>query len=336
MTTPAPARPLHPRRGTHAPVAGTPQRRPESVRRTTTIDTLRLDGLFGPLTIRALGRDLVTAADGSATEADVATISAHVAFVDGRALTDITTAPTADLSGLIGTRVASGFRAKLDATAPDLRDAHSVLYQLLDDLPGATLVSGYTLSEADVIPAAAATKFRPAADLCSGWRSGGTIMLDIERVGLAPVVTGPAAPSLVIDDDPHSWHVTESLPAQSMRRARRLDVWREPDGRIGVDSFFRDSHVDAEGRETVIHEYAVTSRVDPVSGTVVAASAVEGALPWVECPAATLSATRLAGQPVEGLRSFVRTDLTGISTCTHLNDQLRSLADVLALAALLG
>jgi Protein of unknown function (DUF2889) len=39
---------------------------------------------------------------------------------------------------------------------------------------------------------------------------------------------------------------------------------------------------------------------------------------------------------VASLRSFVRTDLTGISTCTHLNDQLRSLADVPALFRLLG
>jgi len=56
-------------------------------------------------------------------------------------------------------------------------------------------------------------------------------------------------------------------------------------------------------------------------------------LPWAECPDAALSAGRLQGQTAHDLRRWVRAELVGISTCTHLNDQLRSLEDVVALAS---
>jgi hypothetical protein len=42
---------------------------------------------------------------------------------------------------------------------------------------------------------------------------------------------------------------------------------------------------------------------------------------------------RLVGRPVEAVRDVVRAELRGISTCTHLNDLLRSLGDVAALMA---
>ncbi|WP_035920382.1 hypothetical protein [Frankia sp. QA3] len=38
----------HPRHGTHDPTAGTPPRRPGSVRRTTTVDMLRPEVVAGP------------------------------------------------------------------------------------------------------------------------------------------------------------------------------------------------------------------------------------------------------------------------------------------------
>ena len=44
--------------------------------------------------------------------------------------------------------------------------------------------------------------------------------------------------------------------------------------------------------------------------------------------------TRLIGRPVSDLRPRVRAELTGTTTCTHLNDTLRSLEDVAALAAI--
>jgi hypothetical protein len=330
-------RPLHPRHGTHDPTTGSPARRPGSIRRTTTVDMVRVDDLLGPLTLRGTGRDIVTDRAGQVVESDAATLLAHVAFLEGRALTDIETDPELpELSALLGVSVSSGFRGRLDEATPGLRERGSVLYQLLDDLPVATLVSGYVLGAAGVVRPGHFAKHRPTADLCAGWRTGGTIMIDIERIGTAPVVTGPVAPQLGDPDDPVGWHAVEPLPIWAMRRARRLDVWIEPSGTIVLDSLFRDSCVGADGVETAIHEYTVAGTVDPETMSFLEIAATPHALPWVECPVAAESADRLVGHPVSDLRSFIRTDFTGISTCTHLNDQLRTLADVTTLAERVG
>ena len=55
-------------------------------------------------------------------------------------------------------------------------------------------------------------------------------------------------------------------------------------------------------------------------------SATPRVLPWLECPAAAASAARVQGRPVGELRALVKEELVGISTCTHLNDLLASLA----------
>ena len=49
--------------GPHAPAVATPPRPPGSVRRTTSIDTVRPDGPDGQLVVDARGRDLLTAAE---------------------------------------------------------------------------------------------------------------------------------------------------------------------------------------------------------------------------------------------------------------------------------
>jgi hypothetical protein len=297
---------------------------------------LRPDGMLAPLRLVGRGRDLVTGADGVERIAGEVALQALVAFVDGRTLTQIAADPDEPkLAALLGTRVSSGFRGRIDAAVPEHRAAGSLLYQLLDDLPVATLVSGYALGAAGVRAPATTAKHRATPDLCAGWRTGGTIMVNIESAGSAPVVTGPGAPSLARPDDPLAWHHLDGLPTHGMRRARRLDVSRSPDGALVVDSVFRDSYMCVDDVETVVHEYTVAGSVDADATTFVAAAATPRVLPWVECPAAAGSARRIAGRPLDELRGGVRSEFTGISTCTHLNDQLRSLADVGVLARLL-
>ena len=55
-------------------------------------------------------------------------------------------------------------------------------------------------------------------------------------------------------------------------------------------------------------------------------------LPWAECPRAAASAGRPRGQSLLDVREDVRAGFIGRTTRTHLNDQLRSLADVVELA----
>ena len=124
------------------------------------------------------------------------------------------------------------------------------------------------------------------------------------------------------------------LPPLSVRRRRRLDLLAPvaPGGEHRIDLHFRDSHVDEDGVETVLHEYTVTGTADAGSGRIVSVAARAQVLPWLECPGAVASAERLAGMELSSLRPTIRHEFVGRSTCTHLNDSLRSLADISALA----
>jgi hypothetical protein len=339
---------LHPRHGIHAPTAGTPERTPGSVRRTATMDMVRPDGLLGPLVLTGRARDLATGLDGAGTTLGTAGCTARIDFIGGRVLTEIGTTPGRPaLQALLGRRVTSGFRSAVTAADPRLSAEDGLLNLLLDDFPVATLVSGHavgaglapkeravlsvSLAEATGQPQAERPRF--PRDLCAGFADGGTIMNDVDATGRPPVVTGPPAPPLATGDH-LGWHETDRLPPHAMRRSRRMDV--TPGPLASIDVLYRDSHVDKAGTETIVHEYTVSATVDTADGVLVACSATPRVLPWVECPAAALSASRLVGLPVSGLRRHVRETFLGTSTCTHLNDTLRSLEDIPALLTLAG
>jgi len=145
------------------------------------------------------------------------------------------------------------------------------------------------------------------------------------------VVTGPEAPDLDHGDDPDAWHPMAPLPVHGMRRRRRIDVFEEAPGRIGIDAMFRDTYVRADGVETIIHEYTLDAAVDADTGVIVESRATPRVLPWQECPGAVASAERITGMTLGELHFRVRQELFGTSTCTHLNDLLRSVADAEAL-----
>jgi DUF2889 family protein len=102
-----------------------------------------------------------------------------------------------------------------------------------------------------------------------------------------------------------------------------------------IDAMFRDTHADAHGREQVIHEYGLQARADPVSLRILAITAEPRVLPYQECPTVAQSAERLIGESLTGLRCRVAVEFSGVSTCTHLNDMLRSLGDIPYLLELL-
>jgi hypothetical protein len=99
---------------------------------------------------------------------------------------------------------------------------------------------------------------------------------------------------------------------------------------------FRDSYVTEAGLETIVHEYTFTATVDARTRVVLASEAVARALPFQQCPEAAASAGRLPGTTLDDLRERVRADFVGATTCTHLNDMLRALEDVGALAGCIG
>jgi Protein of unknown function (DUF2889) len=193
------------------------------------------------------------------------------------------------------------------------------------------LISGHALSASGLLGAVTKSGYLPVADQCAGFVTGGLLLSSFEA-GDPAIVTGPIAPEIDDPDDVEAWHAMAPLPIHSMRRRRRLDI-AEDDGAsaVSIDAMFRDTYVRGDGRETIIHEYTLTATVDADSGVILRSDAVPRVLPWQECPGAVASARRITGMTLDDLHFRVRKELTGTSTCTHLNDLLRSVADARAL-----
>lgn len=325
-------RPVHPNHGIHSPRQSAPERRRGSVRRTSTIDSVRPGDMMGDFHQTGRARDLRTHADGSWEILKEASVFAIVDMSNFFSLTELHTDPhREELAALIGRSVSTGFRAATVALIPDERDRATLLNLLLDDLPGAALVSGYAIGASGVkFERKEGSPILQIPDLCAGFQRGGTMMTEIDATGRPPTVTGPRAPSLIRHEDPVAWHQLLPLPARGMRRWRCLDVWLEgPD--IKAEAYFRDSHMDEDLVETVVHEYTVQVSIDPITRTVQTSDTTAHSLPWVECIQAQNSGSRISGMALLSLRPVVREEFVGTSTCTHLNDTLRSIEDVRAL-----
>lgn len=149
---------------------------------------------------------------------------------------------------------------------------------------------------------------------------------------------GPEAPALERRGDPLSWHPLAQLGPEATRRRRRLDLLAPTDGEPNwtFESHFRDSYCDTEGSESVLHEYLVDGWLDEGCRHIGGVRVEARVLPWVECPAAVGSGSRLAGRPLADLRREVRAEFVGTTTCTHLNDSFRVLADLVPLRGLAG
>jgi len=310
--------------GPRQPVAGTPLRRWGSVRRTTAIEE-RWDDFGEPRRVRASGRDLVTGLDGVARIVDEASLEIVTDGV-GAVATLVAEPAHRDLSvGMVGVGVRSGFRAAANALIPE---TGTVLHQLLDDVPLAAIIATYGLTREHPewnIPPEAAERLR---DLCAGWADGATMIGTLDDTGIFPIPEGPVAPSLLTEDDPLAWHDLPPLDPKTVRRVRRLDLWPSSDDRaFGLEVYFRDSHLGPDGPEDVLHEYTVRAVLD--AALVVREIAAQAhTLPWPECPGALGSVQRAVGLAVGDLPAVVGAEFTGTSTCSHLNDLLRSMGGV--------
>jgi hypothetical protein len=312
--------------------ASAPPRRPGSVRRTATLDFTWPDGLAGDTVLDGRARDLRTTDDGTVTV--LAEAALRMVTGQGRIINEIGSSPElpAGSASLVGESAMSGYRRRLAATgAPDA--VGTPLYQLLDDVPGATLVSGAAWQrwyDMDVyLEIKADVSQRVMTDVCTGYQQGssalepdGTLRWRQDRQ--------PAVDIDAVDDD-LAWHAHPRPDGVTMRRARRIDVWA--DGPVlHVDAFFQDSSTLPEGGRQSIHEYTLTAAADLETGTVLAITPVARVLPYDECPLAVGHVAALHGLPLGELRGAVLERLRGPLGCTHLNDMLRALADVPALA----
>jgi hypothetical protein len=101
---------------------------------------------------------------------------------------------------------------------------------------------------------------------------------------------------------------------------------------IEIDASFQDSGTTPDGARACIHEYVVSAAARADNGSLARLHVDARVLPFPECPGAAAKAQAMIGQRLADFRSAVVETLPGILGCTHLNDVLRALAEVPALA----
>jgi hypothetical protein len=295
------------------------------------------DGLGTDLHLKGRARDLLTPVDGEPSVVSAADLDA----VTGRErdILRIQADPTpAGLERLVGSRAGGNLRRAIAAELPEEAANGTPLHLLLDDLAGSTLISGFVFGRwLDHLPEmrerfTKAPPNRQMVDICSGFQSGSSALRDDGSIihNQNTAYPGPLADPT----DPLGWHELDEPPVPAMRRARRIDVWDEGDT-LGIDAMFRDSAWDPDGREIVVHEYQLLGQADRTSGVLISVTAVPRVLPYAECPGAAPNAQWMAGTELRAMRTEVLTRLQKTDCCTHLNDALRSLAEVPVLAAAL-
>lgn len=289
-------------------------------RRTSTIDTHPDQAHGCVVDLRA--RDV----DGNGVLGE---IRVQARLIDNE-VAEISATPQArGLDQVRGCRVGRGFRSTVERLFPAEVQRSSLLHLLLDDWVGAALVSGYATQHAAIVlgveqkmPPGVADRM---AGICAGFAPQASLIRYTRQHDVIPTGRGPVAPPL------DGLHEVEALRAQGMRRYRRLDVRPVDDGFVEFDAHFRDSHMDDDLVETIVHEYALVGRVDTSTRTIASINAEVRVLPWQECPGALGSAARIEGMALSELRDRVRGEFVGTTTCTHLNDTLRAIADLDAL-----
>jgi hypothetical protein len=318
-----------------------PLRTAGSVRRTTSIDVSWPDGLDGQRRFIGAARDLWTPLAGE----DGLTLAEgryEARMTEDKTITAITAQPSSDaIRQLVGARAGGHLRGLLREIMPGMVAAAHPLYIVLDDLSGTALVSAFAWSQwhpdwADRLrdklgEESHAQIMAQRVNVCWGLQEGNSGMtddVDPEKVANAD------AGDLRNPGDPLGWHDLAEDEGPGFRRARRIDVTRDADaGVIVIDSAFQDSASRRDGSRVAIHEYRLTARADAATLELLSLEPEARILPFSECPGAIANTQRLVGRNLAQIREEVLAQLRGPQGCTHLNDALRALADVPALAA---
>ncbi|MDO9485255.1 MAG: DUF2889 domain-containing protein [Actinomycetota bacterium] len=311
----------------NGPSDPSPPRRIGSIRRTSTLNMDWPNGLEASGRVRARARDLLTSADSTTTIADdvlVATVG------PGRVYESLFTFPDRPaLQAVVGLSRPGNSRGAVSALIPEERDAGTPLYLLMDDLPALALVSGQVMIEwiqpEDRLARMGGDSGFSPVGICSGFSPGASVFDSEGRVQTIHQVQviGP----LTNEADELAWHTLQPETHEpEMRRARRIDVWK--DDVLHIDAFFQDSCTTPDGVRVAVHEYNLAATADAETGVLLSVNADPRVLPFDSCPAAAGNVDRMVGIRLSDFRSAVLDQLPGTLGCTHLNDALRALAEV--------
>lgn len=314
------------------PAGHAPLRRPCSVRRTSSIDVVWPEGYGGRMQFDGRCRDIMTpAAGGEPLPLAEDAVRAVMAF--DRTVEAIESFPARPNIGVLVGIDGGRLRHHLGDAIREDRAAGRPLYQLLDDLVGASLVAPWAWSRwtpewrrryfpADEEQARLLRKKRMEG-VCTGFRPGSSAFDDVWGRDQSCHPVG----ELSHPDDQAGWHALPTpAPQASLRRARRMDAWL--DGSLRLEAHFQDSALTPDGTRVAVHEYTLHADADPETLELLDVHADPRILPNPECPEAVDNIARLVGSPLPRLRALALTELRGVLGCTHLNDALRALADM--------
>lgn len=320
-----------------------PARPSSSVRRTSSIDVSWPDGEEGGRLFVGRVRDYLTPVAGKPGKVlDKAEFRARLA--DDKTIESITAEPAfAGVERLIGMRGGNHLRLFIKETMPDLIAAGAPIYLALDDISGTSLVSAFAWSHwhgdfldrmrSRIPPEELAKMMTDRINVCWGLKEGNS---GVQPEGPPRDVAGTPAGDVRNPADPEGWHELYDPEGPGFRRARRIDVSREPNGGvIRIDAAFQDSVALKAGGRGAIHEYDIAATVDAETGKILTLEPEAHILPFSECPGAIHNAKRLIGSRISDVRDSVLAQLRGPEGCTHLNDALRALAEVPKLAGYL-
>jgi hypothetical protein len=322
------------------PAGPTPARRPWSVRRTTTIDTVWPKGLGQEMHMTGHGRDLLTGADPARPQVLVEDEFDAMVSREREIAALATVPPRAGAQSLVGSRAGSQLRSSIAAALPEDTARGSPLHLLLDDVAGASLVAVWAWSQwttdwhEKLHSAPEAEEREPQhhkmIGVCVGFSPQSPVVLE-GGPKKQPNCNQPVG-ELDANGDPFGWHVLARQDGPAARRARRIDVWIEG-AVVKAVTQFQDSAPTPDGGRMAVHEYIVEATIDRATMTLTGITADPRILPFPYCPAATLNIHQLVGAPVAELRQRVLAEFPKTKGCTHLNDVMRSLAEVPLLAA---
>ena len=318
------------------PAGPSPLRSARSIRRTSTIDTTWPEGLGKPMRMLGDVRDIYTPADDPTPQVIAHDwTSALVSF--RREILAIEASRSNDIAqALIGARAGGHMRAAVEHTLPVEFETATGLHLLLDDHAGASLVATWAWSRhgndwlqrvAEHGPTTAGRNGQ-FIGICSGFRPGSSALNpDGSPVGSQSSAIVPPLPH---PGDLDGWHAIRAQTGVGARRARRTDVWL--DGDVQIDIHFQDTATSPSGGDRIaVHEYRVRATASRGDMTLIAIEATPHVLPFSECPGAAPNVANLIGAPLARFRTEALERLPGVVGCTHLNDVMRSMADIPAL-----
>ncbi len=308
-------------------VLATPPRRSCSIRRTSSVQVSWPDGMYESMHVHGAARDLMTLANPAQTEI-LASDQVDAVLDSHKVIMSVESSPPLPSGmALVGQNALKGFRKAIAPVLDEPGYAARPLAQMLDDFVGTSVISSWIYAKWAQIPSG--IDRRTLRDVCIGYATGSTAFDDMSNLSRSYIV-----PPTEVDDDPLAFHELGPQIEATVRRLRRIDVWREG-SQLMIDAMFSDSGVLRDPiHRTAIHEYRLQASAEGGDGEwrLASIAADPGALPYNECRAAPLNLNALIGTRLSELRQTVLRELRGSLGCTHLNDAARSLAEAGVLA----